>query len=114
MTPAPRHVLNVSEMPDGALDHRSPIWWGNVLLLFIETTMFAIAIAVYFYFQMNFTQWPPVQSNTSPPDFHPLPALGLSIVNLIVILLSCAPMVVADLAALKCDRRMVTYGVAGC
>src|SRR4051812_11780108 len=114
MTTVTRHVLDVSEMPDGALDHRSPIWWGNLLLLSIETTMFAIAVAAYFYLQMNFPQWPPVQSNTSPPDFHPLPTLGLSIVNLVIILISCVPMVIADLAALKCDRRVVTYGFIAC
>lgn len=113
-TAATRRVLDVSDLPKAAMDHRSPIWWGNVLMLIIETTMFAIAIAAYFYLRLNFHQWPPVQPNFDPPNFHPLPALGVPIVNLLVIVASAAPMLFADRRALILDRRGVTLGFVLC
>jgi heme/copper-type cytochrome/quinol oxidase subunit 3 len=109
-----REVLDVSEMPHGALDHRSPIWWGNLCLLIIETTMFGILAAAYFYIRQNFTEWPPVQSNFFPPNFHPVPDLGFAITNLLVIVASCAPMIWADRSALKMKRRGVDLGLVGC
>ena len=45
------------------------------MLLFIETTMFAILVGCYFYYRLVFEQWPPVQPNTIIPDYHPVPAL---------------------------------------
>src|SRR5205085_2264486 len=42
MNPAAVRTIDVSELPPHVMDHRSPIWWGNVLLLCIETTMFAL------------------------------------------------------------------------
>lgn len=110
---ATRKLLDVSNLPDGALDHRSPIWWANLMLLFIETTMFAILVGCYFYYRLVFDQWPPVQPNTIIPDYHPVPALPLATVNLFVILLSCVPMILADRAALKHDERLVRWGMVG-
>ena len=55
-----RAVIDVSRLPASAMDHRSPIWWGNILLLLIETTMFALLIATYLYFRIvDFDRWPP-------------------------------------------------------
>jgi cytochrome c oxidase subunit III len=113
-TAAARHVLDVSHLPKAALDHRSPIWWGNLMMMLIETTMFAITIAAYFYLRLNFDQWPPVQSNFLPPNFHPVPDLGIPTVNLLVMLASTAPMVFADRRALRIDRRGVTVGLVAC
>ena len=36
-------------MPDHAFSHHAPIWWGNLLMIFIEGTAFAILAASYFY-----------------------------------------------------------------
>ena len=58
------HTIDVSDLPPAVEDHRSPIWWGNLLLLCIETTMFGLLVATYFYLRMNFNQWPPVRSAT--------------------------------------------------
>jgi len=46
-------ALDVSGLPQSALDRRSLVWWGNTLLLVIETTMFALLVASYFYVIMN-------------------------------------------------------------
>jgi heme/copper-type cytochrome/quinol oxidase subunit 3 len=95
------------------MDHRSPIWWGNALLVVIETVMFGILVAAYFYLKQNFPQWPPTQSNTVPANFDPNPGLTFSTINLVVILLSFVPMYVADRAALRHKRRMVDAGLIG-
>src|SRR5438045_730863 len=70
-----RAVIDVSDFPATTVDHRSPIWWGNVLLLVVETVMFAILFAVYFYFRQNFHEWPPPRVNDPPVLFNPLPKL---------------------------------------
>ena len=105
--------MDVSKLPREVLDHRSPVWWGNALLVVIETVMFAILVGAYFYLRQNFTDWPPPQSNTVPADFDPVPGLKYSTVNCIVILLSFIPMYVADRAALKRKRRLVDAGLIG-
>lgn len=106
-----RQTLDVSRLPGTELDPRSSAWWGNLLLLFIETTMFGLLVAAYFYLQQNFPQWPPVQPHTQPPLAHPLPRLGPSLLNLAVILGSCAPMIWADRSALQRNRRGVNIGL---
>ena len=78
-----RTALDVSHLPAHAFGSRAPLWWGNLLLLVIEGTMFALAIASYFYIRKNFAHWPP------PPN--PYPDLLLPTINLIVILVSLAP-----------------------
>src|SRR5205823_1564523 len=60
-------VLDVSGLAPGAFGHRSLIWWGTLGLFVIEGTMFAIAIAAYFYLRMRNTTWPP---NVPPPDLR--------------------------------------------
>jgi len=109
-----RAAIDVSDLPHSAMDHRSPIWWGNLLLLFIETTMFAILVAAYFYLRMNFELWPPVRSDGPVGLFKTDPLLALATWNLPLIVLSCAPMVVADLACLRMDQAMVKIGLLLC
>jgi heme/copper-type cytochrome/quinol oxidase subunit 3 len=111
MSEAVREVLDVSEMPDTALDHRSPPWWGNLMLLMIETTMFGILVGAYFYLRQNFPEWPPVQPHTKPPLIHPVPRLGPSFVNLGILAASCLSMWWADRNALRGRRRGVEIGL---
>ena len=106
-----RQTLDVSPLPGTVLDHRSPIWWANTLLIVIETTLFAILVAAYFYLRQNFTQWPPVQTQTTPPIFHPVPKLGYSWMNLAVISASYGAMLWADRSALARQSRGVAWGL---
>jgi len=99
-----RSVIDVSDLPPSALDHRSPIWIGNALLLLIETTMFAILVAAYFYLRQNFEDWPPPQTNYYVPNFHPSPDLFWGTLNLVVILTAGFFMLLSDWAALRMDR----------
>jgi heme/copper-type cytochrome/quinol oxidase subunit 3 len=78
-----RPVADVSTLPDHAFSHHAPIWWGNLLMIFIEGTAFAILAASYFYIRRNFDAW--------PPPHTPFPDLGVSSINLLVIAISAAP-----------------------
>src|SRR5213596_959082 len=83
--------IDVSKLPRQVMDHRSPIWWGNLLLLLIETTMFSLLVATYFYLRVvDFDQWPPPRVDRVPVLYHPVPALGVANANLLIILLSFA------------------------
>jgi heme/copper-type cytochrome/quinol oxidase subunit 3 len=104
-------TLDVSNLPKSAFSTRAPLWWGNTLLLLIETTMFALLAATYFYLHQNFAQWPPTQSNTTPPIYHPLPDLWASTSILIVLAVGCLPMLLAHRAALKLDGMTVRIGL---
>src|SRR3954454_318538 len=102
-----RTYLDVSKLPSSALDHRSPIWWGNALLLCIETSMFALAIASYFYFKRNFDEWPPPKIDQMPVLYHPVPKLFWGTVNLVLLLASLIPMIIADRFALRMNATVV-------
>jgi heme/copper-type cytochrome/quinol oxidase subunit 3 len=108
MTVATR-TIDVSKLPPHVEDHTSPIWWGNLLLLFIETTMFALLVGTYFYLRMNFTHWPPVRSDLGL--YRTDPDLGFATTNLLVLIVSCAPMWMVDRACLRMDRRVVQIGM---
>lgn len=109
MTPV---ALDVSRLPSSAMDHRAPIWWGNLLLLAIESTMFGLLLAAYFYIWQNFTEWPPPQTNRLPVEYHPLPYLGLPTTVLVLLLISVAPMLYASRHCLRMNLRAVRLGMA--
>ncbi len=95
----PEHRLDVSSLPAGAVDHRAAVWWGNLLLMAIESMMFALLVASYFYLRQNFHSWPPPRALRNPTTLLPLPSLPVPILNLIVIIVSAIPMMHADRAA---------------
>src|SRR3954451_14072377 len=103
-TASPR-TIDVSGLPPHVMDHRSPIWWGNLLLLCIETTMFALLVATYFYIHMNYHAWPPPRPSNS--NYQTNPTLGYATINLIIIVASVIPMWMADRACLRGDVSTV-------
>jgi len=78
-----RPVADVAVLPDHAFSYHAPIWWGNLLMIFIEGAAFALLAASYFYLSRNFDTWPP--SRTLPPD------LGVSSINLLLLVVSVFP-----------------------
>jgi cytochrome c oxidase subunit 3 len=109
MTP---HALDVSELPQSALDHRSLIWWGNTLLLLIETMMFALLVATYLYLQRNFPEWPPPLTSATVTISHPVPPLMWPTLTLGLLLVSMIPAIVADRAGLAMNERAVRWSFA--
>jgi len=58
-------ALDVSGMPTFAFSTRSPMWWGTMGLVAIESTVFALTIMAYFYLRSHATVWP---MSRFPPD----------------------------------------------
>lgn len=76
--------IDVSGLPSSAFGHHEPLWWGNLGLIAIEGTVFALAIATYFYLRQDYTNWPPEDAG--------YPSYLAAIVNVCVLVASLAPM----------------------
>lgn len=108
-----RAVLDVSGLPSDGFDTREPMWWGNLLLLAIETTTFVIAVATYFYVNQNFNVWPPPRTEANSL-FDPLPSLAVPTINVAVLFLSALVMIWVDVSARRANKRAVQIGLLIC
>jgi cytochrome c oxidase subunit 3 len=108
-SPTAPSVIDVSKLPPNAFDSRSPVWWGNTLMILIETTTMALLVATYFYLARNFPEFPPPRVNQEPVLYHPVPNLPMGTANVILIVASCIPMYLTDRAARR-DRRWGVFG----
>jgi heme/copper-type cytochrome/quinol oxidase subunit 3 len=102
----------VSHLPTAAMDERSPLWWGNLLLIIIETSTLGIMLASYFYLRMNEQQWPPPKVDVYPPIMEPVPDLGFATADVVLMAAACLPMYWTDMAARRKDRWKVVLGLA--
>ncbi|MGH6648241.1 cytochrome c oxidase subunit 3 [Aquabacterium sp.] len=59
------HMLDASALPSFAFGHRSLMWWSTLCLIAIESTVFALAVASYFYLRSHAPRWP---LSTPAPD----------------------------------------------
>jgi cytochrome c oxidase subunit 3 len=107
MTATVTKHLDVSALPAGSNDHHAPIWWGNLLLLVIETTMFALLIATYLYLRQNAQLWPPPRVQRFPVLLDASPSLLVPVISLIILVLSNIPMHLGDRAAYAMDKEGV-------
>ena len=108
-----RPVIDVSELPHHGFDTLDPVWWGNNFLLAIETSMFVILVATYFYVRQNFAQWPPPLAQLTAP-LKPLPDLGFGTANTILLLASCVPMILVDISARRGEQSRAQLGLIIC
>jgi cytochrome c oxidase subunit 3 len=104
-------TIDVRDLPSTMFDYREPLWWGNTLLLFIETTMFGILVAVYFSVRMNLSPFPPPKVDTFPVIYNPVPDLLIPTINLAVLLLSLIPCIRVDLSARRRNEGAVKIGL---
>ena len=98
-------LLDVCHLPTFAFGHRSPMWWGTMGLVAIESTVFALSIMSYFYLRSHADTWPMARF---PPD------LIWGTVNTAVILLSMIPNHFAKRAAEKLDLKGVRIWMVAC
>ena len=105
-----RAVIDISELPHHEFDTYDPVWWGNNFLLAIETSMFGILIATYFYLRQNFTEWPPPVAQLTA-TLKPLPQLGYGTAVTILLVFGCVPMVLTDIAARRGNRAVSQIGL---
>src|SRR5207253_10454260 len=85
-----QRVLDVSGLSHAPADSRALIWWGNLAMMAIEGTLFALAIATFIYMRMNNLDWPPATV--------PKPDMLLPTVNLMLLILSGIPALYAHAA----------------
>jgi cytochrome c oxidase subunit III len=80
--------------PVGAERGKAPAWWGMVLLIFTEATLFAILLTSYFFIRFRSGQvW--------PPDGIDRPKLFLVLIMTPILLLSSGPMHWAEIGIKK-------------
>src|SRR5579883_47875 len=91
-----QRTLDVSHLPDHSISSEAPLWWGQMLLAAIEGTMFAILIAMYFYYRLSLDVWPP-----RPTE---LPPVLLPTIVLVLLIVSCLGSYRASEAAKGDDR----------
>jgi cytochrome c oxidase subunit III len=96
--------LDVSGLPAYDISNKSPLWWGQLLLSFIEGTMFVILIAMYFYLQSGMDVWPPPGARLPGPT---IPALCMS-----ALVVACLGSYWASEAAKRNDPGGMIFGLA--
>jgi cytochrome c oxidase subunit III len=79
-------------------------WWGMVILVASEATLFGAFIGTYFYLRFRTTPW--------PPDGIPKPALAVPLILLAVLVATTFPMRLASKAALAGRLRATRFFVA--
>ena len=113
MSTATRNIIDVSGLPHHGFDTVDPVWWGNNFLLAIETSMFGLLIATYFYIRQNFELWPPPLAQTTA-SLNPLPDLTFGTANAVLLVASCLPMIWADVSARRGRRSSVQIALVIC
>jgi cytochrome c oxidase subunit 3 len=103
MTPV--RTLDASHLRPYEISNRAPLWWGQLLMCFIEASMFFVLIAMYFYIRLSVDMWPPPGTQL-PPTTGPTIAL-------LPLLLSCLGSYWASEGAKKNDRRAMLTGMIG-
>jgi heme/copper-type cytochrome/quinol oxidase subunit 3 len=98
-------VIDVSALPSFGFGHRSILWWATQGLIAIESTVFALAIATYFYLLSQSDIWPPMEA---------APRLIWGSVNTLVLLASLVPNFWVKRRAEALDRHGVRIGMSIC
>lgn len=83
---------------------RAPVWWAVILLIVIESTVFATLLTSYAYLRISANAW--------PPEGIPLPALRLPVLNTFVLLMSSIAVYWAGTAIGQGDTRKLKLGLA--
>jgi cytochrome c oxidase subunit III len=114
MSMAARATLDVSGLPGSAYDTRAPVWWGNLLLMAIETMTIALLVASYFYVVPRYGEFPPPRVDSLPPIGDPLPRLGSATTSLLLLLASVPVMIRADRVVRRKEKRATQVALALC
>jgi cytochrome c oxidase subunit III len=99
-------TLDVGGLPPGGFGTRSLMWWGTMGLVLIEGTVFALAIAAYFFLRTRMPVWPP--DGVAPPD------LLWGSLNTLILIVSMVPNELAKKSAEHVDLRGVRIWMVVC
>ncbi len=98
-------LLDVSGLPSYKFSHHSLMWWGVMGMIAIEGTVFAVAVACYFYLWSQADSWP---MSVPPPD------LLWGTINVVVLLASIWPNHWTKRAGEDGDLRRIRIGLVIC
>lgn len=98
-----RIVGDVSHFSPHANGPASPLWWGMIGMVAIESAVFAILIASYFYLAHGSTGWP--QGGIEPPK------LLLPTINTVVLVISSLVIHWADTGIRRGDKQRLKWGM---
>lgn len=90
-------IIRKEALPVLLTSTRAPLWWAMLLLIVIETTVFACLFAAYFFLRFTSPQWPP--GNIPDPD------LLLPIINTGVLFASSMAVLWATSGIQQGDQR---------
>jgi len=91
--------MSVAHLPKTLYGHKAPLWWGILLALTVESTVFVLMFACLFYLRLQEATWPP-WGWSSPKTIY-------GTISLIVILLTAWPQYRIDVNARRLDRPSV-------
>ena len=94
-----RPPTDATTIPDQGFSHHAPFWWGNAIMITLEGAGLAVLVFTYFYIWRSFDTWPP--TGTKVPD------LGVSTINVAVLVVSILPMWHVAHLALRFERPRV-------
>lgn len=98
--PIPQHVsYTVAHLPTTEYGHRAPLWWGVLLAIAIEATVFALTLSTLLYLRMQEATWPPWR--WSAPD------TTYGTISTVLILLSAWPIYRVDVEARRLEQVKV-------
>jgi heme/copper-type cytochrome/quinol oxidase subunit 3 len=97
--------VDVSELPSYGYSHASPMWWGTLGMIAIESTVFALVLMCYFYLRFNSNAWP---MSALPPD------LTWGTINTFIMLASLVPNELAKKASEREDLNGCRIWMLAC
>lgn len=96
-----------TQLPDPEISRRIRVWWGSRLIIVLEGAGLVALVVTYFYIWWNFDTWPPTA--TLVPD------LGVSTINVAVLLVGILPMWhVAHIVPRQDNTRALGYWLLAC
>lgn len=93
--------VDASRLPTTVFSHRSLAWWGTLGFMAIEGTTLFIGVVAYFYLSRNFQTW--------PPEHTVRPSVLWPTVQVLVLLASLIPTVLAERAAYRIDLSKLRH-----
>lgn len=96
-------VIRKEELPELLTGTKAPLWWAMIVLVVIETTVFATLISSYFYLRFTTAEWPPADI--------PEPDLMLPIINTGVLFASSVAVYIASSGIKKGKVERLKWGV---
>lgn len=93
-----------SRLPTEITGGRSPGFWGMLLFIATEATLFGSLLSAYFYIASGSASW--------PPDGIAKPEIPLALINTIILICSSIPIFWADRGIRKGNGRQLRIGFA--